>query len=865
MVALPTTHYRIDMSLLNGQFELLYPAMLIALGLVPLVVYLGRTSLLRLAGWQQRLGLTVRCLVIASQIFALCGIQWIATTNQPFVVFVVDRSYSVDASGEESATEFIEQATQDAANDQWAVLPFAGSAGDVRNDLTVKDAAPLESGTKIGFGLEAAAVQIPTGFVPRLVLLSDGNADPATTRLAVKSLKMPIDVVPLDSFRAPEAYVREVIAPANMPTGIPFDVEVLIHANHTGQGVVKLASSPGEDEVVDQKQIDLVAGENRVRFRTWLRKPGATTFAIWISEADDTKDENNSMRVSVAAHGNAQVLLVESEPDSARQIQRMLQAQGMNVSSTSPQDVSSNLDELSKLDLVVLSNISPAILSDRQQEALAAYANRGGGLVVIGGDQAFRPQALSGTKLQSILPVKSLEAAEAAKASLAMVLVVDRSKSMLQVPTGTVDKLALAKQAAHLSVDILQSTDKIGVIAFSDNTRWVSDLGPASGKRELKRKIDSITAEGGTNMYAALDKAYLALRRADAKLKHVIVLTDGVSVPGDFRQIASRMADEGITISTVAIGKDVAQALLTDISTVGRGRHYACRDPDNLPAIVARETRSASETVASEQPFRPQMIHVPPRLAELKLDSAPPLGGYAETTPKQSGQLVLTSETGDPLLVWWRQGAGKVVAFTSDAQQRWSTKWLEWPQYGEFWLELAHLAMRTSRESDHVLQVESQGNRARVVLDVTDEGTQFSNGLNVKVEGFEGSAHALRQTVPGRYEATLPAGARPSSGEVSIYSSRSDASQSLPLAIVSNYPAELQLKPTNETLLRQVAELSGGRYDIGPQEVFNPDDRTAQRITPLWPYFTAIALVLFLMDVTLRRVDLERWFGSRKV
>ena len=80
------------------------------------------------------------------------------------------------------------------------------------------------------------------------------------------------------------------------------------------------------------------------------------------------------------------------------------------------------------------------------------------------------------------------------------------------------------------------------MIAFDGNSYWVSELRTASDKGYVIDQISTIIAGGGTSMYPAMDDAYQALAGASAKLKHCIMLTDGISSPGDFEGLASEMA-----------------------------------------------------------------------------------------------------------------------------------------------------------------------------------------------------------------------------------------------------------------------------------------------------------------------------------
>jgi hypothetical protein len=74
---------------------------------------------------------------------------------------------------------------------------------------------------------------------------------------------------------------------------------------------------------------------------------------------------------------------------------------------------------------------------------------------------------------------------------------------------------------------------------------------------------------------------------------------------------------------------------------------------------------------------------------------------------------------------------------------------------------------------------------------------------------------------------------------------------------VIGYPDELRLRPSNESSLRQIADVSGGTYDPTPQAVFDSHGRTALRAEALWPYLVMAAAGLFVVDVALRRIDLS--------
>ena len=71
------------------------------------------------------------------------------------------------------------------------------------------------------------------------------------------------------------------------------------------------------------------------------------------------------------------------------------------------------------------------------------------------------------------------------------------------------------------------------------------------------------------------------------------------------------------------------------------------------------------------------------------------------------------------------------------------------------------------------------------------------------------------------------------------------------------------MRPTDEDLLRRVAETTGGAYDPAPESIFAPTDQRTVRALPLWPYLLAAAAILLLIDVALRRIDLSLYLGSK--
>jgi Ca-activated chloride channel homolog len=64
---------------------------------------------------------------------------------------------------------------------------------------------------------------------------------------------------------------------------------------------------------------------------------------------------------------------------------------------------------------------------------------------------------------------------------------------------------------------------------------------------------------------------------------------------------------------------------------------------------------------------------------------------------------------------------------------------------------------------------------------------------------------------------------------------------------------ELMGYGNNEPLLRQIAASTGGRYNPAPRDVFEAGGRSIRSVMQLWPGLLALALVLNLAELLLRK------------
>lgn len=879
---------------MNIEFTRPWALSLLAVFLPVLLAFFAR-SLSDFPRKQRIVSLVTRCLIVLMIVLSLAGLTWLHETSQQYVLFVIDRSLSIGEEATDAITKKLDEDLQHQGSHRVGFLEFNEAPGYVREtrpmdkvpeppvdpsqststnaavirgqDSAASDeieqppvtsslSAPLRAsaaaGTNIAAALEAAAGYMPPGYVPKIVLLSEGNETLGDAASAALQSSIPIDVHPLPTRSEPEVQVSEVNVPAEVRQGEPFFVEVMVHSNHDDEGLIEIYR--GDHKVVGEKKT-IKAGENRFQFQQSIDRERLADFTVRISglQQDELLD-NNSDSGLVYAAGKPRALIIESDPRLIRELAYGLEDEGIQADVRPPQGMPDSLSDLQNYELLILSNVPATALTQKQMEIARTFVQElGGGFIMLGGEQSFGLGGYYKSTLEEILPVRSDFEKEKEKPSLAMVLSIDKSGSM------SGEKIEMAKSAARSAVELLGRRDQVAVLAFDGETFVISEMQRASNKGGIDSDIARIDAGGGTTMYPSMEMAYEMLQATSAKLKHVILLTDGVSSPGDFEGITQTMASSKITVSTVAVGEGSATDLLEEIARIGKGRYYFTSDPAQVPQIFAKETVTASKSAIDEQPFLPQVIRATHALKDIDMDAAPFLLGYVITRPKPTSEVILATETGDPLLAWWRYGLGMTAAFTSDAKSRWAAEWMTWPGFSKFWTQVIRQVMRKSDARGIAIETQRHGQDVHLTLDAVDDLGRFLNDAEVELTVIDPRLRknrtVLSQSAPGRYATefrTGPSGAYhmemavKQGGQVVYRQSR---------GLTVGYSDELRIRPTNEPLLKDIARHSGGAWDPSAEMVFADDERRVTRPTALWPWLLAAAFVLLVLDVALRRVD----------
>lgn len=192
-------------------------------------------------------------------------------------------------------------------------------------------------------------------------------------------------------------------------------------------------------------------------------------------------------------------------------------------------------------------------------------------------------------------------AASTDRAPLNIALVLDRSTSM------SGGKLEQAKKASHTLVDMLGPQDRLAVVSYGSDvsTHSESRLATQANKELLHNAINNVRLSGSTNLSGGYERArdLVMGHNRDETVNRVILLSDGhanVGIRGipELGSLARRGLDRGVSLTTMGIGLDYNEDLMTKMAVEGAGNYYFVEDEKAIAAIFQKECTGLASTVA---------------------------------------------------------------------------------------------------------------------------------------------------------------------------------------------------------------------------------------------------------------------------
>ncbi len=838
--------------------------LLAALPALAWIVWLAWKTDVQIGAWRRWAALGLRTVICLALVFAIAGFQWLLPVEGMNVFFVLDRSDSIPSGQQDAAKGLVNQlAGLKKKDDKAGVIIFGTDASIDRMPNEKIDLEKVEAVVDTQRSDLASAIRLATAAFAetgqkRIVLMSDGNENIGDVMAAVagaKSQGATVDVVPLGVTRGNDVFVQKVQVPAKLKKGQPFEAKIFVQADQAQKATVRLYRN---EQFLGEQTVQLEAGKNLFSFPQTLPDQGFFNYDVRVDAVGDSLPQNNRATAFASVKGDPRVLLISGEPDQDETLAAALRSARLDVKVVGLSGLPNSLAEMDSYDAIFISNLSAGDLGRDTMSLLeAAVRDFGVGLVCVGGENSFAAGGYRNTPLETTLPVSMELDSKKVLPPGAVVLVMHG----MEFANGN----QVARDCALGVLGALGPADELGVILWDGTDQWVYELQKVGNKSAAGRAIAGMNQGDLGSFQGVLEESYKALKKSKASLKHIIVFSDGDPAPPSAALMQQIVADR-ITVSTVLIAGHVGPQTMMSIAEQGRGRFYNVTSPSMLPQIFIKDTAVILKSAIYEEPFKPQVRSASEVTRGIAGADYPQLLGYVATSLKPRAETPLLTHKGDPLLAHWQYGLGRAVAFTSDARAKWGKNWLGWERYRQFWSQVAQWSLRRLENADFTSEVIVDKGEGVINVEALDEKGNYKNFMNLQaaVVSPKGERMTVRleQTGPGHYEAKFP------TKEVGGYllnlmqveNGQAVAGQVVGASV--NFSPEFAAGEPNLNLLRRITETGGGKLlDPGKPGTDNPfthDRVKTQRPLDLWEWLLKLAVILFVFDVGVRRIDLDR-------
>jgi len=182
-----------------------------------------------------------------------------------------------------------------------------------------------------------------------------------------------------------------------------------------------------------------------------------------------------------------------------------------------------------------------------------------------------------------------------------LAIVLDRSGSMAG------QKLQRAKDAAIEALRHLGPMDMFSVVVYDHNVSTVVSAQHAKNIEWIEGRIRQIRSGGNTALFGGVSQGAAEVRKnlGGNYVHRIILLSDGLanvgpSSPEDLGRLGVALIKESISVTTIGVGTDYNEDLMTSLSQKSDGNTYFVESSRDLPRIFTAELGDVLSVVAKK-------------------------------------------------------------------------------------------------------------------------------------------------------------------------------------------------------------------------------------------------------------------------
>ncbi len=806
--------------------------------------------------------LIVRGLVLLCVILAVIGVSIRVGSSRTATVFVVDISNSNEEHLEEVEAYLRDVVDKMPSGNVYGIVTFGKntlveqfltSDGHYGGLMTI----PEKTATNFEDAFSKALMMIPGDYNKRLVVLTDGKetrGDINNMAQAVSAGQVELLTMLYENEEKDDAYIDSVTLPSYLHPGDKYSITVMVESNYDTDAVIAIYNGSSQTEA---DNVHLNKGSNRFVFSgqvdTDADSGSLENLRVQVQAQGDNCSENDFFSAYSVVESPPRVLVISGFNTDVSGFASVLNAAGCDYSVVSALNAPDTINGMLDYKTIILADTYIDDLPLGFLNNLETYVkDYGCGFICCGGEDSFALGGYRDTVLETVLPVNMQLKGVNEMPSMAMVMVIDHSGSMLSEADGVgMSSLDVAIKSATVAVDNLRNEDYVGVLTFDDKYEWQVEITKADDKSGIKDSIKNINEGGGTTIKPALQEAYRAIAQCDASIKHVVLLTDGMGETNNFEDVIKAYSDSGITLSTVAVGTGSDVKLLEHLAEGCGGRYYYTDMFSDIPKIFAQEVFLGGDSYIQNGEFSLSVLGGHELTNNLFVDGWPIIYGYISSMPKTASSSVIKSaEKDDPILTVWQYGLGRTVAWNCDVSGEWSGGFAGKEDYVQMWKRIVDYSTGNVSMGDDNVNVVTVGEYTEVVYQTQDYGSETEIYVTLIDPQGDSREEKLHATAPGRYEAELSTPQtglyhfnirRTLGGEIQSYMTTAAAVQ---------FADEYKFDVSTASYLRFMEKY--GRIITKEDSVWTRLKAEAGERYPLASLLIALSICLFMADVAMR-------------
>ncbi|MDD3247061.1 MAG: VWA domain-containing protein [Methanosarcina sp.] len=631
------------------------PEMLLLI--IPVIVagfYLLRKTKTKLVEWR----MLVALLLVLALAAPYTTVTQTISEEDPSLVLVQDQTASMGIFPEETGTDLYQALTADTPT---ALVQLTGEK------------------TSLG-----DAVTQYSGLGNQIVLVTDGNSN--SGKDFSDALKFAKDA------DTPVYLVQPELETNDLSVEMLGDKTVVVNNQNEFEIVVRQASEQSvsyfleifvDGQLSQSRQFTQDTRDNTIPINQAFKTLGAHNMNVRITPSgEDLNAVNNEFYKSIYVIPKPKLTLVTGETGSP--LAKVLS----NLYEVSVVNGYPGAGNLTDSKVLVLDNQFIDTFSEAEIKEIKNYVSNGGGLIVVGGNQAYNYGKYLNSSLEEVLPVISKPSEY--KGGRNLVLMLDVSPSTAAHGT----QGDILSNAIHILRNENIKDANVGVIAFGSVGYDVSGgfvfMGLPQNLALLEDQISQLTPgdQTKTSLDQGLSVTKEMLEGEDGELDAIIISDGGIEDSYDQSLTAAReLKDMGVKLYFIHIRSSApsqidktrtfyAEKLMQELGLETNYQHLDMGERTNIGFEDIVTTPEEDENKSEDIGTYPLLEYSPDHFITKNVNlTTASITGYNQVTPKAGAERLVITITGQPVLTTWRFGLGRVAAFTTDNGGSEATRW----------------------------------------------------------------------------------------------------------------------------------------------------------------------------------------------